>query len=377
MKKIIITLLTIITILSCNSYSKKKEGLEIKNGSYSARLDQRYKNYDDSKNLGYGILIMKDGVVEHSAGYGMANFEEKYPITPQVAFYSWSLYNNAIKISILNLWEDNQIDLNDSITKYITSLPSKFEEITIKMLLNRTSGLAGFVFEDNEQAFSSEDVINKFIVDQDFLNKPGTVGSFEGGFAELCLLTVLIEGFSGNDITDYLNDNFYKPLGMENSATLSPEDISLYKNNNFLTYYKRRPNGFVPDVFTGDWVVGENSTITTLEDIAKFYSALDSKTKISEKVYKKYNAISIYSDGTEAYDENNEFKQYWDGYLTPAGYLSIDKDDGLRATSYGNEYEGCVDFPDSDYRVFVVTNLDKGDASNSIFDKIFPILKDL
>src|SRR5690606_20548503 len=54
--------------------------------SFSAQVDSLFAKMNHPDKPGAAVLVIKDGVVLHRAGYGSANLEYQIPITPESVF---------------------------------------------------------------------------------------------------------------------------------------------------------------------------------------------------------------------------------------------------------------------------------------------------
>lgn len=367
MRIIVLSIVAIMLLGSCTNYIKSKEGFEIKTADYSNSLASSYRRYDNNESLGYGVLIIKDGFIEHAAGYGMANFEDKKPILPGSKFQSWILFNHATKILLLKLWEDGKVDLEAPVTQYITYLPYDYSIVKVKHVINRTSGLPNVLDADISGEKTVKEVLEIFSKNGKFEYEPGTNASFESGFFEEMCISAIIEEVTGENIEAYINREVFQVLEMKDSNVYSQTAF----DKEDMIYYRRRSRKLIPYIYNGWVAIGHGTTITTLEDIAKFYNAIDFKEFISDKVYKEYTGTTKFTDGTEAFDNENT-ESYFDGYITPAGYLAVDKNNGNRGMNYLAEDEATIHLPDDGYRIFIMTNHPEGRSDNTLFDKVIP-----
>lgn len=372
MRKTIQIILVILAITSCDNYKKQKEGLEIKNTDYSESLDRRFRGNDNNKRQGYGVLVLNNGEVEHAAGYGMANMENKQPITPETKFYSWLLYDHALKISLLKEWEAGNIDLEASISEYIPGLPEKFNDIKVINLLNITSGLGPVENRKFRHNVEKEEVMNFIKENVEVEETPGTNARWTGLRSEFFLLEEVIINATNSNIVDILN-SLFKEFGMDNSFI----QTDLSETPGELTWYKRRGSKSIPIQFDGWFTIGMGTTITNINDLAIFFKGIDTKSLISEKVYNMLYSTAIYNDGSEAIDENNQWAHYATGYYTPMGYKAVPVEGNPQnyvSIAYGDDDQTTKYFPESNKRIFMVSNLTDAQTFETVRSKVEPVL---
>lgn len=90
---------------------------------------------------GLALAVMKDGKLAKSAGYGLANVEEKVPVRPETVFRIASVGKQFIATGILLLVEDGKLTLDDRLGALLDDAPPAWAPLTVRQLLSHTSGL--------------------------------------------------------------------------------------------------------------------------------------------------------------------------------------------------------------------------------------------
>src|SRR5688500_17735728 len=90
---------------------------------------------------GCAVAVARDGRIVHENGYGMANLETGTPSTPASVFHLASVSKQFTAAAILTLARDGRSSLDDDIRRHLPELPDYGHRITIRHLLNHTSGL--------------------------------------------------------------------------------------------------------------------------------------------------------------------------------------------------------------------------------------------
>ncbi len=96
---------------------------------------------------GMTMCILKDGAVVYSKGFGMADTESKRSMTPRSVSTEYSISKSVTALAVLQLVEQGKIDLDKPVTAYLpyfTMADSRYKDITVRMLLNHTSGMVDF-----------------------------------------------------------------------------------------------------------------------------------------------------------------------------------------------------------------------------------------
>lgn len=116
---------------------------------------------DDEKIAGGVTMMARHGKVIHLEAVGMADIEEKKPMTTDAIFRMASMTKPITSVAVMKLWEEGKLGLDDPVSKYIPEFKNPKvlvrvdpletrpanREITIRHLLTHTSGL-GYNFTD-------------------------------------------------------------------------------------------------------------------------------------------------------------------------------------------------------------------------------------
>lgn len=204
-------------------------------------LDKQYdalllENYNTGK-PGVTVLVYKDGKVLYRKAFGMANLELAVPMQPDNVFELGSITKQFTSVSILMLMEQGKLGLDDEITKYLPEYPTNGKKITIHNLLNHTSGIKSYTDLPNFRATARTDQSPKEIIDvfkdepMDF--DPGEKWHYNN--SGYIVLGYIIEKVSEKSYADFISDNIFVPLKMENSYYGSKSNL-----------VKKRASGYMP-----------------------------------------------------------------------------------------------------------------------------------
>jgi len=99
------------------------------------------KQIGEQKIVGLSIGIVKKGKIIKAKGYGFANLEHKVPATENTVYKLASVSKQIIATAIMSLTQDGRLKLTDTVSKYFKNAPASWSNITVRHLLNHTSGL--------------------------------------------------------------------------------------------------------------------------------------------------------------------------------------------------------------------------------------------
>jgi CubicO group peptidase (beta-lactamase class C family) len=90
---------------------------------------------------GAAIAVIRDGEFIHRKAHGLANIEWDVPLTPDAVFRIASLTKQFTAVAIMMLAERGQLSIDAAIEVYLPDWPARGRTITVRHLLNHTSGV--------------------------------------------------------------------------------------------------------------------------------------------------------------------------------------------------------------------------------------------
>lgn len=113
-------------------------------GTREERLNRIFAPWDRQDSPGVAAIVVQNGTVLYSRGVGMANLDDRVPMTPRTVFYVASLSKQFTAACIATLALEGRLSLDDDVRKYFPSLPDYGRTITIRHLIHHTSGLRDY-----------------------------------------------------------------------------------------------------------------------------------------------------------------------------------------------------------------------------------------
>ena len=173
-----------------------------------------------------------------------------------------------VTTAIMQLVEEGKIDLDYPVTSYLPEFQmadERYKDITVRMLLNHSSGLMGSTFSnnilynDNDQM--AHDTFLQKLKNQRLKANPGQYGTYcNDGFV---LAELVVEHVSGESFTDYLRNHICGPLGMKQSGT----SIDFMNLSNQASVYFNRSILYANEYCN---VFGTGGLLSTAEEVCKF-----------------------------------------------------------------------------------------------------------
>lgn len=243
------------------------------------RVDDLFRQYHTPGSAGAAVLVVDNGDVVHSRGYGMANLEHGIPIAPETIFDIASVSKQFGAMAIALLEADGRISLDDDVRTYVPELPDFGARITLRHLVHHTSGirdwpgalsLGGWGFED-VMSFSQ---ILRMAANQRELNfTPGSTHVYSNtGYN---LLAEVVARVSGQSFRAFCQARIFAPLGM--SSTHFHDDHTEIVANRAESY-RIGSDGRLRHVTSNLTALGSSSLFTTIVDLAKWIEHLHAPT---------------------------------------------------------------------------------------------------
>ncbi len=235
------------------------------------RVDKVFAEYDKSSSPGCALGIVRDGRMLYRNGYGSANLDFRLPITPNSIFDIGSTSKQFSTMAILLLEQDGKLKIDDDVRKYVPELRDYGAVITIRHLLNHTSGLrdyltlAALALYDEDDFYTDDDVLAMIARQQELNFAPGTdyLYSNSGFF----LLSTIVKRVSGKSLRAFAEERILKPLQMP--ASHFHDDHTEIVRNRATGYAPLPGNRFKVSMSTLD-MVGDGGIYTSVNDLFKW-----------------------------------------------------------------------------------------------------------
>ncbi|MFY0602615.1 MAG: SUMF1/EgtB/PvdO family nonheme iron enzyme [Flavobacteriaceae bacterium] len=257
-----------------------------------------------------GVILVKkrDDIVYHKS-FGIANRKQNIPMTNETTFSMMSITKLFTSTIILQLMEEEKIDLNHTIAKYLPNYKGAAANVvTMHQLLNHTSGIQ----PSEKIKFKKNGIpsiyLNKYSTDQLLDNycsgplvyEPGTKFYYDNG--DYIILGKIIESIENDTYENILKRRILNPLKMNNSGLIT--------NSNYekLNLKKSFPKGYSWDkkgkalnedeqVYTQNYFSG-GGMYATVTDLAKFSDALYLKKSLLSKLSMEL-LLQTYPEGNQ------------------------------------------------------------------------------
>lgn len=229
------------------------------------QIDSLMKSANQSGVFNGTVLVSKNNTIIYNAAFGFTDASKTKKLTPDYRFNIGSITKEFSGVALMQLQEQGKLKITDPVSKYLPELHEWANKVTLKDLLQYTSGLPNVNWKkikSNQDVFDDLKLIEKL----DFV--PGT--QYDYNMNNVFLRQFIVEKITGIAYKDYVSQHIFRPCEM-NSSEITPivdQKLTAKGFNNKLIEDK-------PDFLVG-------GTFLTTTDLLKFVNCLYSKKLINE-----------------------------------------------------------------------------------------------
>lgn len=305
---------------------------------------------------GLSVVISRGERVLLAEGYGTADLESGAPATAETIYQIGSISKQLTAAAILRLAERGKLSLDDRVTDLLPDLRPDWREVRVRHLLHQTSGIPEFLFlpEFGEQ---SSDVdrpaaeLRALFTRLPLQFVPGERWSYSN--SNYTLLAAIIERIEGMPYERYLEQEFFRPLGLSSLHHCSPSPSGPRDARG----YGLRDGKVVPTPPENmNWARGDGGLCGNARDLARWAQALATGHAVDPRSYRRMTTSEPVVDGT----------------IPDYGFaLSLVGLDGRRKVAHHGAMTGFMGmlahYPDDDLVIAVLTN--RGGLSADAIEK--------
>lgn len=271
---VFIAALLVATLLQASSLSGRAEDQD----NVAGRMDQ----FVSSKDFSGAVLVARDGHVLFQKAYGLANRENDVPNKLETKYRLGSITKQFTVMGVMILVERGKVRISDPVCDYIDNCPKAWSDITLRHLLNHTSGIPNFTALPDADQFACLQktplaAIARFR-DKPLDFPPGQ--NFRYSNSGYLLLGYIIERVSGEKYEDFLRKNIYEPLGMLDSGYDHPWIILKDRASGYASKDGQIVNAMYAEM---SGALGAGSMYSTVEDLLRWDQALYTEKLVSRK----------------------------------------------------------------------------------------------
>lgn len=252
----------------------------------------------ENRAVGTVAIVVRGNDTLLLKGYGKASVEWNVPMPVDAMFEIGSITKQFTAVAILQLRDEGKLGLDDEITKWLPDFDTRGNKVTLRRLLDHTSGMKGLTEMPEFGILASNP---RFPRDSAYALIKRYPFQFPTGEAQIYnnsafwLLGLVIEKASGMTYEDYVEKKLFTPLGMNRSMYCnSAENV------------ERRAHGYAVQNGTirrapqnvHTWPFSAGSLCSTAGDLVTWLKALHGGKVLSPKSYVEMTTPAKLNDGT-------------------------------------------------------------------------------
>jgi len=265
--------------VACTSRDDSLTGVET--GDDNPVIDALFAHWDVPGSPGCAVAVSQDGTLVYSRGYGYANLDYDIPITPQTVFDIASVTKQFVAASLSVMALEGQLSFDDNIRKWLPELPEYETPITLWHMVYHTSGLRDYLNlfplagRDEYYPISHDQILDMMSRQRALIFPPGERYLYSN--TAYMLLAQVVERTSGKSFGEYVQEQFFEPLGMKGSLMYDNFERIIPRR---ATGYDRDDDGHVRMVHNYNFdVPGDGQMYTTVEDLMRWDNHLHGENK--------------------------------------------------------------------------------------------------
>jgi CubicO group peptidase (beta-lactamase class C family) len=252
------------------------------------RIDAIFASLKSNNAPGAAVFVVHNGHVEFRQGYGVTDLRTLHKIDPETNFRLASFTKQFTAACIILLVHDGKLHYGDHLTDIFPEFPAYGKSITVRNLLNHTSGLPDYEDVLMKQYPNTPDEKIPQILDEGVLKlleqqssgkfAPGSKWEYSNsGYAALAMI---IEKVSGKSYGQFLQERIFVPLKMNN--TLAYEKGKNEVPHRAYGHTQTDGTWHETDQSPTSAVLGDGGIYSSIDDLARWDRALADHTLLTE-----------------------------------------------------------------------------------------------
>jgi CubicO group peptidase (beta-lactamase class C family) len=304
---------------------------------------------------GASVLVARGDRILLHKGYGFADLGLEASAKDETVYHVVGPMLPFTGIAVMQQVERGKLSLDDDISKFIPEFPLQGHRVSIRQLLNHTSGIVDYHYlGDPIEATSRQpkalDEVMALYAGKNWVNEPGK--KWDWSISGFQLLVTIVERVTGQSFPDYVQQNVFKPAGVK--STTYCDDFTLVHGLSHA--YRRFGASYVPANENGMAYNSDLRFCSTVGDLLRLWRAIKEKNLVSAETFKLMTTAEGAAAQMSAQDPKAQY-----------GFAMIlnHEEDHRRIGQHGSllGYSGSLyDFPEDQLTIVVLTNTEGQNA---------------
>lgn len=179
----------------------------------AVQIDSLMRKFSENGAFNGNVLVSKNDKIIYNTSFGFTDFSKTKKLTPDYRFNIGSITKEFSSAALLQLQEQGKLKTEDYVSKYIPELPQWANEVTIKDLIQYTSGIPDVNWKKIK---NDKDLFDGLLLVDSLEFKPGTDYGYNNN--NIFLRHFIIERLTGIPFNHYAEKFIFKPCNMTSSV---------------------------------------------------------------------------------------------------------------------------------------------------------------
>ena len=236
-------------------------------------VDSLFSAYSGAAVPGASVVVISDGRVVARRAYGMANLEQRVAATPETDYRLASVSKQFTAMAVMLLAQDRKLRYDQPVRDFLPELPGAAQPVTVRHLLNHTSGLWDYedLIPDSRTAQLDDRDVLTLLASKDSLYFPAG-SQYRYSNSGYVLLGLIVARVSGMSFPEFLRTRIFQPLGMR--ATVAHVERSDTVPRRAYGYSPRGGAFVQTDQSVTSATLGDGGIYTNVDDMTGWDQAL-------------------------------------------------------------------------------------------------------
>ena len=284
MKKLSIGVLLLVLVTS-------PAGLAADDGR-AKQVDSIFAALNSKNAPGVAVLVIQNGKNIYERGFGVTDLRTMHPINADTNFRLASVSKQFTAMAIMLLVHDGKLHYEDKLADLFPAFPDYGRSITIRNLLNHTSGLRDYedlmtgydsnLPDDRLRQIQDQEVLE--LLEQQKTTKFAPGSRWEYSNSGYVVLGLVVQKVSGRPFAEFLRERIFEPLKMSDTVAYQKGKNEI--SNRAYGHAIEAGQWKQTDQSTTSATLGDGGVYSSLNDLAKWDAALRNHTLLSEQEMK-------------------------------------------------------------------------------------------
>jgi CubicO group peptidase (beta-lactamase class C family) len=220
------------------------------------------------------VAVVRQGKLVYAKGFGFADLENDVKAKPDTVYRIGSVTKQFTATMVMQLVQEGKLKLDDPMRKHLPDLPEAWDKVTIRHLLNHTSGIHNYtqlpkIMEEGVRTPTTPRGIVATVEAMPLDFEPGSKWNYSNTAYEI--LGLIVEKYDARPFGQSLQARIFGPLGMSNSHFASNGDVVKGRAQGYTEKEGKIRNA---DFIDMSWPYAAGSIESTVVDLAKWDAAL-------------------------------------------------------------------------------------------------------